>query len=48
MVIGDKYFQIALQFSALKPYVYKNMYFSSFEFMDLSTGLLLQVYLASE
>ena len=48
MVIGDKYFQIFGQFSVLKPYFYKNMYFLSFEFMNLSTGLLLHVYLASD
>ena len=41
-------FTFFLQFSVLKPYLYKNMYFSSFEFMNLSTGLLLQVYLAFE
>ena len=30
-------FRFFLQFSVLKPYLYKNMYFSSFEFMNLST-----------
>ena len=42
-VIGDKYFQIFLQFFVLNPYLYKTMYFSSIEFINLSTRLLLHV-----